>query len=418
MGPSAMSDIVLSNGIRSNLLSLQNSAGLLDKTQNRLATGKKVNSALDDPLNYFQSQTLNSRANDLSRLLDGIGLGIKTLETADNAITQMTRLVEMAQAGARSALQSNATNAKLGSGMDPVTRTSVDYLANPNLVGTGGKFQAGDIFTISGTDDLGAAFSFTVTMGAATYTATNFVAAINTSVPGVAGTVNAKIDTAGRLIVDNVKGGNLRVQLTTDAGTANTLTDLFGTFEPPLATSTATDTGIILPTVNPTRKSFAVQYKELLGQITNYAKDAGYNGTNLLYGQSLDMVFNEEATTRLTIRGVVYDAAGIGLANTDVQYNLQSDVEVNNALTKLGDAIKYLRGQAAVFAGNLTVATTRQDFTKEAVKTLKSGSESLVVADMNEEGANLLALQTRQQLSIQALSLASQSDQAVLRLFG
>jgi flagellin len=418
MGPSAMSDIVLSNGIRSNLLSLQNSAGLLDKTQNRLATGKKVNSALDDPLNYFQSQTLNSRANDLSRLLDGIGLGIKTLETADNAITQMTRLVETAQAGARSALQSNATNAKLGSGMDPVTRTSVDYLANPNMVGTGGKFQAGDIFTISGTDDLGVAFSFAVTMGAATYTATNFVTAINGSAPGLAGTVSAKVDTAGRLIVDNVKGGNLRVQLTTDVGTPNTLTDLFGTFEPPLATSTATDTGTIIPTVNPTRKSFAVQYKELLTQITNYAKDAGYNGTNLLYGQSLDMVFNEEATTRLTIRGVVYDSAGIGLANTDVQYNLQSDVEVNNALAKLGNAIKYLRGQSAVFAGNLTVATTRQDFTKEAVKTLKSGSESLVVADMNEEGANLLALQTRQQLSIQALSLASQSDQAVLRLFG
>lgn len=413
-----MSGIVLSNGIRSNLLSLQNSASLLDKTQNRLATGKKVNSALDDPLNYFQSQTLNSRANDLSRLLDGINLGIKTLETADNAITQMNRLIETAQAGARSALQSGATNAKLGSGMDPVTRTSVDYLANPNLVGTGGKFQAGDIFTISGTDDLGAAFTFTVTMGAATYTAANFVAAINASAPGIAGTVNAKIDTAGRLIVDNVKGGNLRVQLTTDVSTANTLTDLFGTFEPPLATSTPTDTGIILPTVNPTRSAFATQYIELLGQITNYAKDAGYNGTNLLYGQSLDMVFNEDATTRLTIRGVVFDSAGVGLANTDVQYKLQSDVEINAALGKLANAAKYLRGQAAVFAGNLTVATTRQDFTKEAVKTLKSGSEQLIVADMNEEGANLLALQTRQQLSIQALSLASQADQAVLRLFG
>ena len=205
-----MSDIVLSNGIRSNLLSLQNSASLLDKTQNRLATGKKVNSALDDPLNYFQSQTLNSRANDLSRLLDGINLGVKTLETADNAITQMVRLVETAQAGARTALQSTSTNAKLGSGMDPLTRTAVDYVANPNLVGVGGKFQVGDTFTVSGTDNLGVAFSFTVAMGAATYTATNFTAAINASAPGLAGTVNASIDVSGRLIVDNVKGGTLR----------------------------------------------------------------------------------------------------------------------------------------------------------------------------------------------------------------
>jgi flagellin-like hook-associated protein FlgL len=413
-----MAGIVLSNGIRSNLLSLQNSSSLLDQTQNRLARGRKVNTALDDPLAYFQSESLNSRANDLNRLLDGIGLGIKTLETADNALRQMTRLVETAQAGARAALQSNATNAKLGSGMDPVTRTSIDYNANPNLVGTGGKFQAGDIFTISGTDNLGAPFSFTVTMGAAPYTAQNFVDAINASPPGVAGTVNAQIDVAGRLIIDNVKGGNLRIQLTTDVGTANTLNDLFGTFEPPLPTSTPTDTGVIIPTVNPTRQAYATQYIDLIAQITNLAKDAGYNGTNLLYGQSLNMVFNEDATTKMIVKGVVFDAAGIGLANTDVQFKLQSDVEINAALTKLGNAIKYLRGQAAVFAANNNVALTRQDFTKEAIKTLKSGADNLVVADMNEEGANLLALQTRQQLSVQALSLASRSDQAVLRLFG
>ncbi len=130
------------------------------------------------------------------------------------------------------------------------------------------------------------------------------------------------------------------------------------------------------------------------------------------------MVFNEDATTRMLVRGVVFDAAGIGLADTDVQFNLQSDVEIGTALGRLDLAIKYLRGQATVFAANLNVAQTRQDFTKEAVKTLKAGADGLITADMNEEGANLLALQTRQQLSVQALSLASQSDQAVLRLFG
>jgi flagellin len=417
MGPSTMSNIVLSNGIRSNLLSLQNSSADQETVQNRLSTGKKVNTALDDPLNYFQSQGLNARASDLSRLLDNMGLGIKTLQTADNALSQMTRLVQTAQAGARSALQVTSTNAKIGSGMDLTTRTSIDYTANPNLVGAGGKFQAGDTFTISGTDNLAVAFTFNVALGAGPYTAATFVNAINASAPGVAGTINAQIDSAGRLIIDNVKGGTLRVALTTDAGTPNTLTDLFGTFEPPLPTSTPTDTGVLTTTPNPSRQAFATQYKELLTQITNYAKDAGYNGTNLLYGQSLDMVFNENATTRLTIRGVVFDSAGIGLANTDVQYNLQSNVEINTALGKLDSAISYLRGQATVFASNLNVAQTRQDFTKRAVTTLESGAQDLVTADINEEGANLLALQTRQQLSIQSLSLASRSDQAVLRLF-
>jgi flagellin-like hook-associated protein FlgL len=244
------------------------------------------------------------------------------------------------------------------------------------------------------------------------------VTAIHGSAPGLAGTINAKIDVAGRLIIDNVKGGNLRIQQTTDVGAANTLGDLFGTFEPPLPTSTPTDTGIIVPTVNPARQAYATQYTEIIAQITNLAKDAGFNGTNLLYGQSLDMVFNSDSTTRMIVKGVVFDAAGIGLANADVQYKLQSDVEVNSALAKLDNAIKYLRGQAAVLAANYNVAQTRQDFTKEAVKTLEGGAADLVTADMNEEGANLLALQTRQQLSVQALSLASQSDQAVLRLFG
>ncbi len=412
-----MSDIVLSSGIRNNLLSLQNSAGLLDRTQNRLSTGRKVNTALDDPLNYFQSTALSTRSTDLGRLLDGIGQGIKTLETADNAIRAMTRLVETAQAGARTSLQSASTNAKIGSGMDLASRTAIDYVAQPNLVGPNGKFQAGDTFTISGTDNLAVAFTFNVALPAAPYTGAQFAAAINASAPGLAGTVNAQIDSAGRLIIDNVKGGTLQVALSTDAGTPNTLNDLFGTYEPPLATSTPTNTGVIVTTLNVTRASFANQYNELLAQITNLAKDASYNGTNLLYGKSLDMIFNEEATTKLIVRGVVFDSAGLGLATTDTAYKFQSDVEINAAITKLSSSLKSLRAQASTFGANMTVAQTRQDFTKESVKTLQIGADILRAADLNEEGANLLALQTRQQLSVQALSLASQSDQAVLRLF-
>ncbi len=87
-------------------------------------------------------------------------------------------------------------------------------------------------------------------------------------------------------------------------------------------------------------------------------------------------------------------------------------------LGKLDAAMKMIRAQQATFAANNTVAMTRKEFTEEAIKTLKDGADGLVVADMNEESASLLALNTRQQLSMQALSLASQADQAVLRLFG
>jgi flagellin len=412
-----MANVTLSPGIRNNLLSLQSTKDLLNVTQNRLATGRKVNSALDDPLNYFVSQGLNARSGDLSRLLDGIGQGIKTLEAADNGITAMTKLIQTAQAGARTALQSNSTTARMGSGTDPVTKKAVDYAATPNLVGPGGKFQAGDTFTVSGTDDTGAAFTFPVALGAAPYTAQNLVDAVNSSAPGAAGTISARVDVAGRLIVDNVKGGTLRVALSTDTGAVNTLADLFGTYEAPSTTATATDTGVIAPALNTARAGFAQQYNDLIAQVSGLARDSSYNGTNLLNGQSLDMVFNEDATTRLVVRGVVLDAAGLGLTTLDTKFNFQSDVEVNAALAKLDAAVKQLRSQAATFGANMTVAQTRQDFTKSAVKTLQVGADNLTLADTNEEGANLLALQTRQQLSVQALSLANQSDQAVLRLF-
>src|SRR5688572_10826282 len=98
------SDITLSKGVRSNLLSLQNTAELLNRTQERLATGKKVNSALDNPINFFTSSGLSSRANDLSRLLDSVGNAVQTLQAADKGISAITKLIETAQATAKQAL--------------------------------------------------------------------------------------------------------------------------------------------------------------------------------------------------------------------------------------------------------------------------------------------------------------------------
>jgi flagellin-like hook-associated protein FlgL len=428
-----MNDIVLSKGIRSNLISLQNASALQDMTQNRLSTGRKVNSALDDPLNYFQSETLTTRSKDLTRLLDNQGLGIKTIEAADNGLKAITRMVEQMQAGLRTALNTAATNAKLASGMDLINKRAVDYLTNSNLVGSSGVGAAGafaagatlelkfDVPPVPPATGAPTAGTFTITF-TNPMTAQDLVNQINSNTANNNTTtgeryINASIDAGGRLVIDNTTNGTLQLVLGGTGVPPNSLGTLFGTFEPPLPTSTATDTGVIRATTNPTRAKFAEQYNDLLTQITFAARDAGFNGTNLLYGQSLDMIFNEDATTRMVIRGVVFDSKGLGLSPSDTRRNMQSDTEINTGIARLGESIKLIRAQAATFGANNTVATTREAFTKEAVKLLKMGSDGLIVADLNEEGANLLALQTRQQLSTQALSLASQSDQAILRLF-
>ncbi len=100
-----MSDITLSAGVRQNLLSLQNTADLMASTQNRLATGKKVNSALDNPTNFFTASSLQARSNDMSQLMDSMSNGIKTLEAADNGLSAITKSLESMQSTLRQARQ-------------------------------------------------------------------------------------------------------------------------------------------------------------------------------------------------------------------------------------------------------------------------------------------------------------------------
>ena len=123
-----MSNVTLSAGVRQNLLSLQNTADMMATTQNRLATGKKVNSALDNPTNYFTSQSLNTRANDLNSLLDSISSATKVLESADNGIKAITDLVESAQSTVRQAQAANSDN----SGTHIQGDASIDTTSSPS----------------------------------------------------------------------------------------------------------------------------------------------------------------------------------------------------------------------------------------------------------------------------------------------
>jgi len=377
-----MSDIILSSAVRANLTSLQSTADLISQTQERLSTGKKVNSALDNPLSYFTSQSLSNRANQLNNLLDSVGQGVQTIDAANNGITSITKLVQSAQAIAQQAQQSAAS-------------TAVDTGTVSGLTGsTAFTGTSGDTILISDGSTTG------------TYT----LAATGNTVQGLLDAVN---NTSGLKVKAELSSdGSISLEATgtnaiTIAGTSSSAEKAaFG-----LAAGT-TAAG----TLNTTRSSLATQYNNLLTQIDQLAGDSGYNGINLLAGNSLKVTFNEQGTSSLSISGVQDTSAGLGV--TSATNGFQTGSDVNAALTNLSNALTTLQSQSANFGSQLSVVQTRQDFTKSMINTLQTGSDNLVLADTNAEGANLLALQTQQSLATTSLSLAAQASQNVLKLFG
>ena len=181
-----------------------------------------------------------------------------------------------------------------------------------------------------------------------------------------------------------------------------------------LAAGTTTPTSTV-STANATRTSLQDQYNNLLTQIDQLAGDSSYNGVNLLNGDNLKVTFNETGTSSLTIAGVNLNSTGLGLSQISGT-GFQDNNVIDNTVKTLNTALDTLRSQASSFGSNLTTVQTRQDFTNNLINTLQTGSDNLVLADTNQEGADLLALQTRQQLSTTALSFSSQADQAILKI--
>ena len=270
----AISDISLTSGMRSNLLQLQGTSKMIDRTQERLSTGKQVNSALDNPTNFFAAQAHVNRASDFAVRKDGMAEGIQTARAADAGISAINSLVEAAKGIASAAL-----------------------------------------------------------------------------------------------------------------GTANT-----------------TD-----------RATFSTQYFTLISQINTLASDSQYRGTNLLTGATLTVNFNEDSSSNLQVKGFTATATGLSIATPVNAWT--ADGDITNSQLHLNSATTQLRTQSKNLANNLNIITTRQDFTDQMISTLRTGSDNLTLADMNQEGANMLMLQTRQNLGTTALSMSSQAAQSVLRLF-
>ena len=655
-----MSGIVLSASVRQNLLSLQSTADLLSVTQNRLATGNKVNSALDNPTNFFTAQGLTNRASDINNLLDSIGNGVQVLQAANTGITSLQKLVDTAKSIANQALQatsgysskSKLTTASLGATAtaDNLLGTGADTPATAGTV-TAGTFAAVDVSgagsaATAATAVTGSGFSavdvssgsvaFTlsvdgtsqaITIDAAAVTAYNTAQSaslVNSALSArdVADIINYQFDNTGTVTPVSVVGGELQIDSGTTGATSNititgytdsanggavglanannsgsaavaadslafsvtvdgtahniTLSDAvvsayntanstsldssalsaadvaalindqvgsavttvssggalvftsgttgstssiatsavtaagsatnttgiavasntgadlipgsllsgqtldiastaggtavsltFGTGTGQISTldqlntalavnnitaSLSTDGKLTFTTTNDyasstlgaftgtatgatgafgvvavagpvadanaqnTRANLISQYNQVIDQIKTTAQDASFNGVNLLNGDQLKLVFNETGKSTLTIQGVTFDPAGLGLATLTKGTDFLDNAGTNKVLGSLNDASSALRSQASSFGSNLSIVQIRQDFNKNLINVLQTGSSNLTLADTNEEAANSQALATRQSIAVSALALANQSQQSVLQL--
>src|SRR5579862_197428 len=374
-------DITLSAGIRQNLLSLQNTAANLTTTQEHLSTGKKINTAFDNPTSYFTSQSLNNRANDLSALLDQIGQGQQTLDAANNGLTSLTSLLEQALSTAQQAQQTTPTAAAATTGS--VALTSLN--AGGNLLVNVGA----NTYTVA------------ITQSEALSSIESQINAV--SGLGSSGAVTASDDGSGHLVLT----GNTNTTAFTVV--ANAESAALG------VTTSATANNAVSPTSS-TRTTLQGNYNALLSQIDQLAGDASYNGVNLLNGDNLKVLFNEIGTSSLTISGVTFNSSGLGLSAISAG-GFQSNTTVATTETAINAAISKVRAQTETFGTNASTIQTRQTFEQNMINTLQTGAANLVVADQNQESANLLTLQTHQQLEISALSIANQANQSVLKLF-
>lgn len=407
-----MADISLTASMRTNLLSLQNTQSLMDTTQERLSTGLKVNSAIDNAASYYTAQSLNNRASDLSALLDSMGQGIQTIQAANEGIEAITDFVEQAKAIANSAR---------------------DVASKTDIKGLQAKFSDEDDPANHKTSD-GTTLSFTVTRTDGTALDAKLTAAITavnaklnaTALKGknaaelkTAIETALKEDTAGVLknVMEFSVTADGKVSVTAKAGYQVSLTgagDFAGQGD---KDEDGSVTNVSTPTVdvNTDREKYAEQFNEIMKQIDNLAKDSGYKGINLLQKNTLTVIFNEDRSSRIEVKGV--DASSTGLKISNPVDSWQTDEDINKSITEAENAISELRIMASDYGNYYSIVQNRQDFTKNLINVLTEGADNLTLADMNEESANMLALQTRQQLAINSLSLASQAAQGVLQLF-
>ena len=417
-----MADISLTASMRTNLLSLQNTQSLMDTTQERLSTGLKVNSAIDNASSYYTAQSLNNRASDLSALLDSMGQGIQTIQAANEGIEAITEFVEQAKAIANSARDAasktdvKTLNAKFSDLTTPQTpKTSATTALTLEI-----KKVNGDKVEALGSSD---EHDKAVTVALAKLNAKLAAGELGEKDASAFKTASeaAMKEFTGTVLEDVMEfsiSADGKVSLTAKAGyqiAAKGAGEFAGQGDKAADTGLAGDTATSTVNVNTDRQKYAEQFNEIMRQIDKLAKDSGYKGINLLQMNTLTVIFNEDRSSQIEVKGV--DASSTGLKISNPVDSWQTDEDINKSITEAENAISELRIMASDYGNYYSIVQNRQDFTKNLINVLTEGADNLTLADMNEESANMLALQTRQQLAINSLSLASQAAQGVLQLF-
>jgi flagellin-like hook-associated protein FlgL len=390
----SVNDISLTAGMRNNLLSLQSTTGLINRTQTRLSSGKAVNTALDNPTNFFAAQTGVARANDLSGRKDGMSEAVQMVNAANAGITGITSLIEAAKGVAQSALATTSTTDRttFAATFDTLLTQITQLSSDSGYRGTN-LLNAGASQTVE----------FAPTTNAATLQIKGFDA--TSSGLGISATGGAGSTSTVTPAPDfTVTGIQMYMGLQGPGGVVAINDNLF----------TGAEHADIA--ANPTNYRFTFAGGGVAKISTPPINGWGQPDGTIISG-NIDWGY---ATTLEHYAGGVNQTTGAPnpvTTTTSGGNSWGTTAGIQSSASQLETALTTLRNQSSNLSANLSVVTTRQNFTDQMVSTLQTGADNLTLADMNKEGANMLMLETRQNLGITSLSMASQAAQSVLKLF-
>lgn len=325
---------------------------------------------------------------------------------ADTGATSLKAVVEKINSTLGSegiVAQVNGTNLEIYNKNNTATKPTVALTKGVINGGTGGNVTA-DASVQAGAVGAAVSTNFNKVFGfdegyTVTITEGMTVEQFRQAVDGLEG-ISADFDSKGHMVISGEQGDDM---VLADSGDGNFIRSLLG--------------GNVVSATNGSneRAKYAEQFDGVLDQIDQLVQDTSYKGINLLNGDDLTVVFNESRTSTLELKGVTFNSTGLGFTASEAEW--KDNANIDKSLDQITKATSLLRAQASEFGQNLSTVQIREDFTENMINNLQTGADKLTLADMNEEAANMLALQTRQQLGVNSLSMASQAAQSVLQLF-
>jgi flagellin-like hook-associated protein FlgL len=444
-----MADVTLTASMRANLLTLQNTQTLFDKTSERLATGKEVNSVLDDAVKFFTADALNQRASLLEERKADIGNAVQSVTAATNGITAIKTSIQQLKSlvsQARSALNSASgatTRESIAEQYNEVLK-QIDYLAQDASY-NGINFLQKDALTNAVTElttffNEDSSTSLTITGFDGTAQGLSLTKGGEPTITAAASGADQTVSFGGtNLVTKELLGGSVvtlgGVTVDQAADGSLSITAIDGS-----VTNVAAGEALAASTFTGSDGVVGVSMTAAGLLTVNYSDDGAAPNAQGEISYVATWVTGGDTTATLTVEGgaeaddvYTFDAANasaVGFTNADgiiqsaffatsdyVATDFDTTGELNALDTGLNAALATLQSESSKLSGNVGILQTRDNFLKELSNTLTTGADKLTLADINEEGANLLALQTQQQLGITSLSLASQAQQGVLRLF-